>query len=76
MRTLEGSLRAPQDKDKDKDKDKDMDKEAKVEFNYGILATTDGVCHAGLYTVSDENGDRRSSGNGCRVSQFRYHLTN
>ena len=53
-----------------------MDKEAKVEFNYGILATVDGVCHAGIYHISDENGDRRSSGNGCRVSQFRYHLTN
>jgi len=54
----------------------DKDKEANIEFNYGILATTDGVCHVGLYPVGDENGDRRSSGNGCRVSQFRYHLTN
>ena len=68
----------PKDKEQDKDKVKDMvkDKEANIEFNYGILATTDGVCHVGLYHISDENGDRRSSGNGCRVSQFRFHLTN
>ena len=52
------------------------DKEANIEFNYGILATTDGVCHVGLYPVGDGSGDRRASGNGCRVSQFRYHLTN
>jgi len=56
--------------------DMDKDKEASIEFNYGVLATTDGVCHVGLYPVGDEGGDRRSSGNGCRVSQFRYHLTN
>ena len=34
-----------------------MEKEAIVGFNYGILATVDGVCHAGLYLVGDESGD-------------------
>ena len=34
-----------------------MDKEAEIGFNYGILATTDGVCHAGLYPFNYESGD-------------------
>jgi len=42
----------------------DKDKEANIEFNYGILATTDGVCHVGLYPVSDENGNYGLKGEG------------
>ena len=34
-----------------------MDKEANIGFNYGVLATTDGVCHAGIYPVNYESGD-------------------
>ena len=32
-------------------------KEDNVGFNYGLLATVDGVCHAGIYPISDEGGD-------------------
>ena len=46
-----------------------------IGFNFGILGTTDGVCHAGIYPFSDEGGDRGLEGKSCRVSQFRYHLT-
>ena len=51
-------------------------KEAEIGFNYGILGTVDGVCHAGIYPVYDENGNRSFEGKGCRVSQFRYHQAN
>ena len=56
--------------------DKVKVKEADVGFNYGILATTDGVCHAGIYPFNDESGNWCFEAEGCRVSQFRIHLTN
>ena len=34
--------------------DKAKIKEANIGFNYGLLATVDGVCHAGIYPFSDE----------------------
>ena len=42
----------------------DKNKEANIEFNYGLLATTDGVCHTGIYHICDENGDRGLKGEG------------
>ena len=47
-----------------------------VGFNYGLLATVDGVCHVGIYPCSDEGGNWCVKAEGCRVSQFRVHLTN
>ena len=47
-----------------------------IGFNFGILGTTDGVCHAGIYPVCNEGGDWGRTGKGCRVSQFRYHTAN
>ena len=61
---------------KDKDKDMVKIKEAEIGFNYGILGTVDGLCHVGIYPFSDEGGDWGLEGKGCRVSQFRVHLTN
>ena len=51
-------------------------KEDDVGFNYGLLGTVDGVCHVGIYPFNDEGGDWSIEGEGCRVSQFRYHQAN
>ena len=49
-------------------------KEEDVGFNYGILATVDGVCHVGIYPFNDAGGNRgfeRESENTVRALEQR-----